>query len=154
MPEEAVKILATNRKAFHEYFVEDRFECGIELKGTEVKSFRAGAVSFPDAFAVIEAGQCWLQNLHVSEYPCSSIFNHDPDRKRRLLLHKAEILKLARKVDEKGFTLIPLRFYLKRGRVKVEIGLCKGKKQYDKRTDIKDRANSREIAREMRDRNA
>jgi SsrA-binding protein len=154
MSEHAVKVLAQNRRAFHEYFVEERLECGLELRGTEVKSFRAGAISFPDAFAVIEKGQAWLLNLHVSEYAYSSIFNHDPDRCRRLLLHKEEIKKLARKVDEKGFTLIPLAFYLKRGLVKVEIGLCKGKKQYDRRSDIKDRENQRELSREIRERNS
>ena len=151
--EEHSKVLAVNRRARYDYAVEESLECGIELQGTEVKSFRAGSIAFPDAFAIVEKGELWLLGLRVSEYAYSSIFNHDPDRKKKLLVHKQELKRLARKVAEKGFTLIPLKFYLKNGRVKVELGLCKGKKQYDKREDLKDKDSKRDIAREMRKRN-
>jgi SsrA-binding protein len=151
--EEHSKVLAVNRRARHDYSVEESIECGIALVGTEVKSFRSGSISFPDAFATVEKGELWLIGLHVSEYAYSSIFNHEPDRRKKLLAHKQEIRRLARKVTEKGFTLIPLKFYLKNGMVKVELGLCKGKKQYDKREDLKDRDSKRDIAREMRSRN-
>ena len=150
--EEAVKIIATNRKARFNYTVTDTFECGIVLKGTEVKSVKGGNISFVDSFALIENGEVWVQNLHISEYAFSSVFNHDPDRKKKLLLHREEIKRLQRKVDEKGFTLVPLDFYLKHGLVKVKLGLCKGKKEFDKRADIKDRDIKREIAREFRNR--
>ncbi|MCI5829360.1 MAG: SsrA-binding protein SmpB [Treponema sp.] len=150
--EEAVKIIATNRKARFNYTVTDTFECGIALEGTEVKSVKAGNISFADSFALIENGEVWVQNLHISEYAYSSVFNHDPDRKKKLLLHREEIKRLQRKVDEKGFTLVPLDFYLKHGLVKVKLGLCKGKKEFDKRADIKDRDVKRELAREFRNR--
>ncbi len=146
---EGVKVLAQNRKARHDYSVEESYECGIELLGTEVKSIKDGKMSFPDAWAEIIDGEVWLRGFKISENPFSSIFNHDPDRKKRLLLHKEEIKRLQRKVEEKGFTLIPLSFYLKKGRVKVELGLCKGKKQYDKRADIRERDTKREVAREF-----
>ena len=152
--EEAVKIIATNRKARFNYTVTDTFECGIVLEGTEVKSVKGGNISFVDSFALIENGEVWVQNLHISEYAFSSVFNHDPDRKKKLLLHREEIKRLQRKVDEKGFTLVPLDFYLKHGLVKVMLGLCKGKKEFDKRADIKDRDIKREIAREFRNRQA
>ncbi|GHV79003.1 SsrA-binding protein [Spirochaetia bacterium] len=147
-----VKIIATNRRARHDYAVDDSYECGIELLGTEVKSFRDGKISFPDAWAEIISGEVWLRSLRIAENPFSSIFNHDPDRKKRLLLHREEIKRLTRKVDEKGYTLIPLSFYFKKGRVKVELGLCKGKKSYDKRADIRERDISREVSREFRQR--
>ncbi|WP_318712912.1 SsrA-binding protein SmpB [Treponema sp.] len=150
--EEAVKIIATNRKARFNYTVTDTFECGIVLEGTEVKSVKGGNISFADSFALIENGEVWVQNLHISEYAFSSVFNHDSDRKKKLLLHREEIKRLQRKVDEKGFTLVPLDFYLKHGLVKVKLGLCKGKKEFDKRADIKDRDIKREIAREFRNR--
>jgi SsrA-binding protein len=130
--------------------VDDSYECGIELLGTEVKSFRDGKISFPDAWAEVINGEVWLRSLQIAENPFSSIFNHDPDRKKRLLLHRDEIKRLARKVDDKGYTLIPLSFYFKKGRVKVELGLCKGKKSYDKRADIRERDISREVSREFR----
>ena len=150
--EEAVKIIATNRKARFNYTVTDTYECGIVLEGTEVKSVKAGNISFVDSFALIENGEVWVQNLHISEYAFSSVFNHDPDRKKKLLLHREEIKRLQRKVDEKGFTLVTLDFYLKHGLIKVKLGLCKGKKEFDKRADIKDRDVKREIAREFRNR--
>lgn len=147
---ENVKIIAQNKKARFNYFVEDSYECGVVLEGTEVKSVKAGNISFVDAFAEIINGEVWVRNFHISEYAYSSIFNHDPDRKKKLLLHKEEIKRLTRKVDEKGFTLIPLDFYLKNGRVKLTLGVCRGKKQFDKRETIKSRDLNRELAREFR----
>ena len=144
------KIIAQNKKAHFNYTIEDTIECGIVLEGSEVKSIKAGSLSFADSFALIENGEVWVQNLHISEYSFSSVFNHDPDRKKKLLLHREEIKRLTRKVEEKGFTLVPLDFYLKKGRVKVTLGICKGKKQYDKRADIKERDINREISREFR----
>ena len=148
--EEGRKIIAENRKARFNYTITETIECGIELQGTEVKSVKSGNISFPDSFALIENNEVFLQNLHISEYSFSSIFNHDPDRKKKLLLHKDEIKRLKRKVDEKGVTLVPLDFYLKRGLVKVTLGLCKGKKLFDKRADIKDRDVKRDMEREFR----
>jgi SsrA-binding protein len=144
------KLIAVNRKARFDYAVDDSWECGIELLGTEVKSFRDGKISFPDAWAEVVDGEVWLRSLHVAENPFSSLFNHDPDRKKKLLLHKDEIKRLTRKTEEKGYTLIPLSFYFKNGRVKVELGLCKGKKTYDKRADIRERDIRREVAREYK----
>lgn len=143
------KIIAENRKARFDYFIEDKYECGIVLEGTEVKSVKNGNISFPDAFAEITNGDVWVKNFHISEYSFSSIFNHDPDRPKKLLLHKEEIKRLTRRVEEKGCTLIPLDFYLKDGRVKVTLGVCKGKKMYDKRAAIKDRDVQRDIQREF-----
>ncbi len=148
-----VKVLAKNRKARFNYTIEDSIECGMVLEGTEVKSFRAGNISFPDAFAEIRDGEVWLMGLHVTPYVYSSIFNHDPDRPKKLLLHRDEIKRLARKVDEKGFTLVPLEFYLKNGIIKVEIGICRGKKVFDKRADIRERDVKRDLQREVRSRN-
>ena len=143
------KIIAENRKARFDYFIEDTYECGIVLEGTEVKSVKNGNISFPDAFAEIINGEVWVKNFHISEYSFSSIFNHDPDRPKKLLLHAEEIKRLTRRVDEKGCTLIPLDFYLKDGRVKVTLGVSKGKKMYDKRAAIKDRDVQRDIQREF-----
>ena len=144
------KIIAENRKARFDYFIEESYECGIELQGTEVKSAKAGAVSFPDAFAEIVNGEIFIKNFHISEYSYSSVFNHDPDRPKKLLLHKQEIKKIERKVDQKGYTLSPINFYLKNGRVKVTLGVCKGKKQFDKRATIKERDVNRDLQREFR----
>ena len=149
MPE-GVKVIAVNRKARFDYTVDERFECGLELLGTEVKSFRDGKISFPDAWAEVSNREVWLRSLRIAENPFSSVFNHDPDRKKKLLLHRAEIKRIARKTEEKGYTLIPLSFYFKGGRVKVELGLCKGKKQHDKRAEIRDRDMKREVSREFR----
>ncbi len=143
------KIIAENRKARFDYFIEDTYECGIVLQGTEVKSVKNGNISFPDSFAEIVNGEVWVKNFHISEYSFSSIFNHNPDRPKKLLLHQEEIKRLTRRVEEKGCTLIPLDFYLKDGRVKVTLGVCKGKKQYDKRAAIKDRDVQRDIQREF-----
>ncbi|MBO5400689.1 MAG: SsrA-binding protein SmpB [Spirochaetaceae bacterium] len=147
---DGTKLIAQNKKARFNYSIEDTYECGIELQGTEVKSFKNGNISFPDAFAEIIKNEVWVKNLHISEYSFSSIFNHNPDRPKKLLLHKEEIKRLDRKVQEKGFTLIPLDFYLKNGRVKVKLGVCKGKKQFDKRADIKERDVKRDMQREFR----
>ena len=149
---EGIKIIAQNRKARHDYTIDENYECGIELLGTEVKSFRDGKISFPDSWAEVIDGEIWLRSLKVAENPFSSVFNHDPDRKKRLLLHKEEIKRINRKVEEKGYTLIPLVFYFKKGRVKVELGLCKGKKAYDKRAGIREKDLKRDIAREFRHR--
>ena len=143
------KLIAENRKARFNYFIEESYECGIALEGTEVKSVKNGNISFPDAFAEIINGEIWIKNFHISEYAFSSVFNHDPDRPKKLLLHKEEIKKINRKVEEKGYTLIPLDFYLKNGRVKTTLGVCKGKKQFDKRATIKDRDINRDIQREF-----
>jgi SsrA-binding protein len=146
----AEKIIAVNRRARFDYTVEDSYECGIELLGTEVKSVRDGKISFPDAWAEVIAGEIWLRSFRIAENPYSSIFNHDPDRKKRLLLHRQEIKRITRRVEEKGCTLVPLSFYFKKGRVKVSLGICKGKKQYDKRAGIRQRDLDREMSREFR----
>ncbi len=148
MPE-GRKIISENRKARFDYFIEDTYECGIALEGTEVKSVKSGSISFPDSFAEIQNGEVWVKNFHISEYAYSSIFNHNPDRPKKLLLKREEIKRLTRKVTEKGYTLIPIDFYLKNGRVKMTLGVCKGKKQYDKRETIKQRDVTRELQREF-----
>jgi SsrA-binding protein len=144
------KLIAENRKARFDYTIDDSIECGVVLQGTEVKSVKDGKISFPDSFAEIIKDEVWLKNFHISEYVYSSIFNHNPDRPKKLLLHREQIKRLQRKVEEKGYTLIPLSFYLKNGRLKVSLGICKGKKQFDKRNTIKDRDNQRDIQREFR----
>lgn len=147
---EGVKKIAENRKARFDYFIEDSIECGIVLEGTEVKCVKGGNLSFPDAFAEIINGEVWVKGLHIAEYSYSSVFNHNPDRAKKLLLHRDQIKRLSRKVDEKGYTLIPLDFYLKNGRVKVTLGVCKGKKAFDKRETIKARDTDRMLAREFK----
>jgi len=139
------KTLSTNRKARHEYEVLETFEAGIALLGTEVKSLRAGWANLQDSFAAVEGGEVYLVNCHISPYPGASVFNHDPLRKRKLLLHREEIRRLIGKVQEKGLTLIPLSVYLKGGKVKVELALARGKKLYDRREDLKERAIQREV---------
>lgn len=143
------KLIAQNKKARFNYSVDETYECGLVLEGTEVKSFKAGNISFPDAFAEIQKGEVWVKGLHIAEYSYSSVFNHNPDRPKKLLLHRDEIKRLTRKVEEKGYTLIPLDFYLKNGRIKVTLGLCKGKKQFDKRADIRERDVKRDMQREF-----
>jgi len=154
MPEkdEGIKLLADNRKARFNYTILETYECGIELRGTEVKSMKDGKFSFVDSYAVIERGECILKSFHISPYAFGNLYNHDPDRSRRLLLHKQEIKKLYRKTEERGFTLIPLKFYLKAALVKLELAVCQGKKSYDKRDSIKERDMKREVAREFRSR--
>jgi len=144
------KIIADNRKARHDYFIEEAYEAGVALVGTEVKSCRLGRVNLRDGYAHIQQGEIFLENVHISPYEQGNRFNHEPLRKRRLLMHKGEILRLFGQVREKGYTLVPLRLYFKKGRVKVEIGLAKGKKSYDKRDDIAARDVEREMARAMR----
>lgn len=146
------KSIAENRKARHDYFIEETYEAGLALQGTEVKSCRLGRVNLRDGYAQIEQGQIYLNNVHISPYEQGNRFNHDPLRKRRMLMHKGEILKLFGQVREKGYTLVPLRLYFKKGRIKVEIGLAKGKKSYDKRDDIAARDVQREMARAIRSR--
>lgn len=146
---EGRKVISENRKARFDYFIEDSYECGIALEGTEVKSVKNGNISYPDGFAEVVNGEIFLKNFHISEYAFSSIFNHNPDRPKKLLLHKEEIKKISRKIEQKGYTLIPLDVYLKDGRVKVSLGVCKGKKQFDKRETIKNRDINRDIQREF-----
>lgn len=146
-PEETV---CQNRKARHEYFILETYEAGLVLKGTEVKSLRAGKANLKDSFARIENGELWLENMHVSPYEQGNRFNHEPKRPRKLLMHKAEIMRLWGKSREKGLAIIPLRIYFKDGRAKVELALAKGKKLYDKREDIAKREAEREIARAAR----
>ena len=136
-----VKIVAKNQKAYHEYFIEEKFEAGIELSGTEVKSIRLGTLSLKEAWCQIKDGQLFIRQMHIAPYEQGNIFNKDPLRPRRLLMHKREIIKLASLSAQKGFSLIPLSLYFKDSRVKVELGLCRGKKLYDKReTDAKNEA--------------
>ena len=145
------KVLAINRRARFNYQVEDSFECGISLVGTEVKSIKAGKFSFSDAYGRIRANELWLIGFHVTPYEHGTIFNHEPDRERRLLVHRQEIKRLKRKVDERGFTLIPMRVYLKKGLVKLELAVCRGKNVADKRQTIKQRDLNREAERELHD---
>lgn len=148
----SAKTLAKNKQAFFNYIVEEKFEAGIVLVGTEVKSVKNGKFSFTDSYARIKNGELWLLGLHISPYDFGNIHNHDPLRDRKLLVHKQEIKRLSRKIDEKGLTLVPLRFYLKNGIVKVEIGICKGKKVHDKRESIKQKDLKREAERELKGR--
>ena len=140
-----IKTVASNRKAYHNYFIQDSIEAGIALTGTEIKSVRAGRVSLGDAYVRPEGGELWLMNSHIARYEASSIFSHEPTRPRKLLLHRKEIDSLTSKVKEKGLTLVPTRLYIKDSRAKVEIALAKGKKLYDKREAI----TRRDIAREL-----
>lgn len=139
------KVVATNRKARHEYFIEDTIETGIVLKGTEVKSIRQGKINIKDSYASIENGEVFINNLHISPYEQGNIFNVDPVRKRKLLLHKREIRRLLADTMQKGYTLVPLSVYIKDGKVKVELATAKGKKLYDKRQDIAKRDAERRI---------
>ena len=145
-------LLADNRKARFLYTIEDSLECGIELVGTEVKSIKAAHFSFTDAYVEVRDGELWLRSLQVTPYERGGVFNHASERPRRLLAHKKEIIRLERRVREKGVTLIPLKFYLSKGRVKVEVGLCRGKKMHDKRDAIKNRDIQRDMDREYKTR--
>ncbi len=147
-----VKVLAVNKKAHFEYEIIESMECGLELAGTEVKSIKAGQFSFADAYAAVENDELWLIALHVTPYVFGSIFNREPTRRRKLLAHRQEIKRLKRKTDEKGLTLIPMKFYLKKGFVKVELATCRGKKLHDKRHSIKDRDVKRDIDRDFKKR--
>ena len=137
--------LANNRKARHDYFIEDSMEVGLVLVGTEVKSIRQGAVSLKDAYASLQGGEVFVENMHVAPYTEGNRFNVDPLRKRKLLLHKKEIQKLKKALDQKGYTLVPLKLYLVRGRVKMELGLVRGKKLYDKRESLKEKAVKKKL---------
>ena len=147
-----VKILAQNRKARHDYFIEETYEAGIVLLGTEVKSLRAAKANLKDSYARVENGELLLYNMHISPYNFASYYNHDPLRPRVLLMHKKEIGKLSGYVQEKGYTLVPLSAYLSRGKVKIELALAKGKKNYDKRQSLAEKDAKREIERAFRDR--
>ena len=149
----SVKIIAQNKKAFHDYFVEERYEAGIELFGTEVKSIRAGKVNIKESYCDIKDGEVFVVGMHISPYEQGNVFNRDPLRPKKLLLHKREILKLFGLVAQKGYTLIPLQVYLSNSRVKVEIGLCRGKKLYDKREDMARNDAKRDMERAFRSRN-
>ena len=149
-----MKVIASNKKAFHDYFVEETLEAGIVLVGTEVKSVRLGAVNLRDSYAVIKGGEVFLVGAHIAPYEKGSYFNVDPRRTRKLLLAKTEIRKLAARTERKGYTLVPLKIYLKGSLVKVELGLCRGKEQRDKRETIKRRDAEREMARAIKEHNA
>ncbi len=148
--ETGIKIITKNRKAFFDYEIVDRHEAGVSLLGSEVKSLRDGGANLADSYATIRGGEIFLMHAHISPYAPSSSFNHDPRRARKLLMHKGEIEKLESKLTQRGFTLVPLSIYFKKGRAKVELGLGKGKKRYDKRDSIKKRESDRNIARAMR----
>ena len=147
---EAIKLVANNKKAYHDYFIEEKYEAGIELFGTEVKSIRQGKCSIKEAYVSIDHGEAFVEGMNISPYEKGNIFNREPLRKRRLLLHKREIMKLQGQVQAKGYTLMPLQVYFKNGRVKVEIGLARGKKLDDKRDDLKKKAMKRETERDFR----
>ena len=153
MEKKGIKVAAQNRKAFHDYFVEDRFEAGIELYGTEVKSIRAGTLNLKDSWCGVKNGELFLNGMHISPYEKGNIFNKDPLRVRKLLLHKKEIDKMFGKMKEQGITLVPLQVYFKGSLVKMEIGVAKGKKLYDKRDDIAKKDQKREAQREFKIRN-
>lgn len=150
---EAMKLVANNKKAYHDYFVDEKFEAGLVLHGTEVKSLRLGKCSIKEAFIRIENGEVWVYGMHISPYEMGNLFNRDPMRPKKLLMHKSEINKLLGSIKEKGFTLIPLQVYFKDGRAKLELGLCRGKKLYDKRADIAKRDQQREAERDFKIRN-
>ena len=150
---EPQKLIANNKKAYHEYFIDETYEAGIALHGTEVKSMRMGKCSIKESFIRIENGEIFVYGMHVSPYEKGNIFNKDPLRARKLLLHKSELLKLSGKIAEKGYTLVPLQVYFKNSLVKVEIGLARGKKLYDKREDIAKKDQRRELEREFKVKN-
>ena len=150
MDKSGTKTIAQNRKAYHDYFVEDRYEAGIELFGTEVKSIRAGTLNLKDAFCVAKDGEIYAHSMHISPYEQGNIFNKDPDRPKRLLMHKREINRLQAYVQQDGYALVPLSVYFKNARVKVEVGLCKGKKNYDKRDATAQRDAKRDMDRAMK----
>ena len=152
-PKENMKLIANNKKAFHDYFIEEKYEAGISLAGTEVKSLRQGKCSIKESFIRIEKGEVFIYGMHISPYEKGNIFNKDPLRVKKLLLHKYEINKMAGKIAEKGYTLVPLQVYFRGSLVKVELGLAKGKKLYDKRQDIAKKDQKREAEKEFKIRN-
>jgi SsrA-binding protein len=143
----AVKTISTNRKARHDYHIDDTFEAGIVLTGTEIKSIRAGRVNLRDSYATVKEGELWLLNTHIAPYQQGTYANHEPRRPRKLLMHRREINRITGKLQERGFTLVPLRLYLKDNLAKVELGLARGKKQYDKRAALREKQTRREIDR-------
>ena len=149
----SVKIIAQNKKAYHDYFVDEKYEAGVELFGTEVKSIRAGKVNLKESYCDIKDGEVFVVGMHISPYEQGNVFNKDPLRHKKLLLHKREILKLFGLVSQKGYTLVPLQIYLKNSRVKIEIGLCRGKKLYDKREDMARNDAKRDMERAFKSRN-
>ncbi len=146
------KVLCLNKKAWHDYTIEETYEAGIALQGTEVKSLRMGKGNLKDSYVLIENEEAFLHNTHISPYPFGHQFNHEPERVRKLLLHKREIRRLSGKTNERGYTLIPLKIYLKNGKIKTSIGLAKGKTLYDKREDLKKRSADREMEKALKDR--
>ena len=153
MSKETMKLVANNKKAYHDYFVDEKIEAGLVLHGTEVKSLRMGKCSIKESFIRIENGEMFVYGMHISPYEKGNIFNKDPLRVKKLLLHKSEINKLTGKMKEKGFTIVPLQVYFKEGKAKMEIGLCRGKKLYDKRQDIAKKDMKREAEKEFKIRN-
>jgi SsrA-binding protein len=153
MEKSSTKLIANNKKAYHDYFIEDKFEAGISLHGTEVKSLRMGKCSIKESFIQIEKGEIWIYGMHVSPYEKGNIFNKDPLRVKKLLMHKSEIMKIAQKVSEKGVTIVPLQVYFKESKVKIEIGIARGKKLYDKREDIAKKDQRREAEKEFKIKN-
>ena len=148
----ATRVIAQNKKAYHDYFVDETFEAGIELCGTEVKSLRAGKVNLKDSYCIVKNGEMWMQGAHISPYEQGNIFNRDPVRPRRLLMHKREIMRLFGCIQKDGMALVPLSLYFKGPRVKVQIGLCRGKKLYDKRATAAAKDAARDIDRAMKNR--
>ena len=148
--QQGIKPIAQNRKAFHDYFIEEKLECGVALFGTEVKSIRQGKVNLKESWAQIRKGEVWVEGMHISPYEQGNIYNRDPLRPKKLLLHRSEIHKLDIQVMRQGFTLVPLEMYLKDGKVKVQLGLCKGKQLHDKRDSMAQRDSQREIQRALR----
>ena len=148
----SIKVIARNKKASHEYFILEKFECGIELFGTEVKSIRMGRCSIKEAYVSIDHGEAFVEGMNISPYEKGNIFNRDPLRPKKLLMHKAEIMKLFGKTREKGFTLVPLRVYFKRGRAKMELALASGKHTFDKRRTLADKAMKRDVERALKER--
>lgn len=153
MGKNSIRLIANNKKAYHDYFVDEKYEAGIELYGTEVKSVRQGHCSIKEAFIKADKGELYVWGMHINPYEKGNIFNKDPLRTRKLLMHRGEINKLMGKVSEKGYTLVPLQVYFKGPLVKVEVGLCRGKKLYDKRDDMAKKAQKRELEREFKSAN-
>lgn len=153
MKQEAMKLVANNKKAYHDYFIDEKYEAGLVLHGTEVKSLRLGKCSVKEAFVRIENSEVWIYGMHISPYEKGNIFNRDPLRPKKLLMHKDEIRKLTGRISEKGFTIVPLQVYFKDGRAKIEIGLARGKKLYDKRQDIARKDQRREAEKEFKVKN-
>ena len=148
----AIKVIATNRKARHEYHLDDTYEAGLVLLGSEIKSIRAGRASLQEGYVAFEGGEAWLVNVHIAQYDAASRQNHEPKRRRKLLLHRREIDRLQGRTREKGYTVIPTKLYLKDGRAKIEIALARGKRQFDKRQTIAERDSKRQVERALKER--